>query len=357
MSTEENKNHAANEAPLTPARIMQIGMGYWASKVMLTAVRFELFSLLASKPMSASEISQHLGLETTKRHVYDWLDALVCLGFLQREGLLDTAQYSNAPDVDFFLDKNKRSYMGGILELANNRLYQFWGDLDEGLITGQPQNESKGMEASNMEVFHEMYQDEDKVREFINAMSGIQTGNFMALVKKFDFNKHRSLLDIGGADAWLSIQVCLNHPNIQCTNLDLPAVEPLARNKVAAFNLSNRIQTISGDFMEVALPTAEVITMGNILHGYDEQMKQVVFQKVYDALPEQGVFIAIENIIDNDRRENLFGMLMSLNMLIENGAAFDYSGSDFEGWAKKAGFKRCEFIPLSGPASAAVAYK
>ncbi len=344
-------------ATLNPSKIMQIGMGYWASKVMLTAVQFELFTLLAPQPLSAKEIKSKLGLQCSDRHVYDFLDTLVSLGFLERKGLLNDALYSNAEDVDFFLDKKKPSYMGGILEMANHRLYKFWNDLGEGLMTGQPQNEGKGNPSGNMEFFTELYKDEAKLKEFMNAMTGIQTGNFIALVNKFDFSKYNTLLDVGGADGWLSIQVCLKHPNIQCTTFDLPPVEPLAKNKIAHFNLSNRISAVGGDFIKDEFKKADVITMGNILHGVDEETKQALVIKAYNAIEEGGVFMAIENIIDNDRRQNTFGLLMSLNMLIENGDAFDYTMSDFDRWAKTAGFKRTEIIPLAGPTSAAIAYK
>ena len=344
-------------APLNPSKIMQVGMGYWASKVVLTAVKFELFTLLASEPLSAKEIKEKLGFKCSDRHVFDFLDTLVSLNFLERKGLLEDAQYSNAEDTDFFLDKKKPAYMGGILEMANNRLYKFWGNLDEALLTGEPQNEGKGKPGGNMEFFTELYKDEAKLKEFMNAMSGIQTGNFMALVNKFDFNKYNTLLDVGGADGWLSVQLCLRHPNIQCLTLDLPPVEPLAKNKIAHFNLSDRIQFISGDFWKEELPKADVITMGNILHGMDEEAKGRLVKKAYDALNESGVLIAIENVIDNERRQNTFGMLMSLNMLIENGDAFDYTMDDFERWTKAVGFKRTELIALAGPTSAAVAYK
>lgn len=345
------------ETALNPSKIMQIGMGFWASKVMLTAVKFELFTLLASGPMSAAKIREKLSLGCSDRHIYDWLDTLVSLGFLQRDGLLEDARYSNGPDTDLFLDKNKKSYMGGILEMANNRLYKFWDHLGEALTTGELQNEGKGKEGGNMEFFTELYSDEGRLREFVNAMTGIQTGNFMALASKFDFSRYGTMLDVGGADGWLSIQVCLRHQQIRCITLDLPPVAPLAEARISAFDLSDRIKVLGADFLKDEFPAAELITMGNILHGMDEPTKQDLVQKAYDRLPEGGALMAIENIIDNDRRQNTFGMLMSLNMLIENGDAFDYTANDFEGWARTAGFKRTELIPLAGPTSAIVAYK
>jgi cyclopropane fatty-acyl-phospholipid synthase-like methyltransferase len=349
----EGEKIALTKQP-TPERIMQTGMGFWSSKALLSAVNLKLFTILAEGPLKGEQIKQQLKLETTQRHVYDWLDTLVSIDFLKREGVNDNAVYSNNADADMFLDKKKPTYMGGILEMANDRLYRFWADLEEGLLTGLPQNETK---RGNMHFFDELYKDPVKLQEFMDAMSGIQMGNFMMLVNKFDFGRYDTVADIGGADGTLSIQICNRYPNIHCITFDLRAVAPVATKKVAQCNLSDRIQVVSGDFITDTLPKASVITMGNILHGVDEEGKQLLLDKVYDTLPEDGVFIAIENIIDNDRRQNTFGLLMSLNMLIENGNAFDYTMNDFEQWTQQAGFKRTEIISLAGPASAAIAYK
>jgi hypothetical protein len=339
-----------------PSKIMQMGMGFWTSKALLAAVHLKLFTLLANgKKMKGEEIKNVLNFKTTTRHVLDWLDVLTMLGFLNREGLFTEAVYFNNTDAEVFLDKNKPNYIGGILEMANNRLYKFWGDLEEGFYTGLPQNETKGHLMG--EGFSQLYRSPEKLQEFADAMSSIQTGNFIALAKKFDFSKYKTLTDIGGADGWLSIQLCSQYANLHCISFDLPEVEEVAKKKIAQFHLSDRIKFAGGDFMKVELPPAEIITMGNIIHGLNEEDKQELINKVFNALPGNGVFIVIENLIDDNRNQNLFGLLMSLNMLIENGDAFDYTPSDFNRWTKKAGFARTEFIPLTGPAKAAIAYK
>ena len=138
---------------------------------------------------------------------------------------------------------------------------------------------------------------------------------------------------------------------------DLSPVAPHAQKHVDAAGMQNRIKVMSGDFFKDDLPKADVVTMGNVLHDWNLAQKKVLIKKAYDALPDGGAFIAIENLIDDSRRENAFGLLMSLNMLIEFGDAFDYTGADFRRWCHEAGFKRFEFICLAGPTSAAVAYK
>ncbi|UOE50000.1 acetylserotonin O-methyltransferase [Mucilaginibacter sp. SMC90] len=338
----------------SPENIMKIGTGFWASKILLTAVSFQLFTRLAEmKTMSAKDIKHLLGLNCTDRNVHDFLDALTAFGFLTRSGILDTATYSNTVDTDTFLDKNKPSYIGGLLEMLNNRLYGFWGNLGEGLLTGLPQNETKNSE----DFFGLIYQDPEKLKEFTGAMSGIQMGNFMAFAQKFDFTKYKTLIDVGGSAGLLSVMVATYNPAMRCTTFDLPPVEPIASATIQKFGLTDRVNAASGNFFSVPIPHADVVVMGNILHDWDEQNKIVLMQKAYDALPADGAFIAIENIIDDERKQNVFGMMMSLNMLIETGTGFDYTFADFNRWAKIVGFKSTSLLQLTGPSSAAIAYK
>ncbi len=338
----------------TPQSIMQIGTGFWASKILLSAVKFQLFTTLADrKSMSTAEIKSHLGLKCTDRNVYDYLDALTAFGFLNREGILESAKYSNTSNTDFFLDKNKPSYIGGMLEMLNNRLYGFWANLEEGLLTGDPQNEAKRGE----NLFEKIYANPDKLKEFVHAMSGVQMGSFMALAEKFDFSKAKTLVDIGGSAGLLSLMVAKHHPHMSCITWDLPPVEPIAKETIQHFQLQNRVKTASGDFFKDKFPKADVLTMGNILHDWDEETKLMLIKKAFEALPAGGAFVVIENVIDDERKKNAFGLMMSLNMLIETGKGFDFTMADFSKWTKQVGFKSTDLMPLAGPTSAAIAYK
>ena len=304
--------------------------------------------------MSAQEIKKELNLKCTDRNVFDFLDALTGFGFLQREGLLETASYSNSINTDTFLDKNKPSYIGVILEMMNNRLYGFWGNLEEGLLTGLPQNEIKD---GTEHPFEELYKIPEKLTEFINAMSCIQMGNFIAFAKKFDFSKYKTLTDAGGSGALLSLMVARHQPHMTCTSFDLTPVEPIAQENIRQHQLQGRVNTVSGDFFAEPIPKADIVVMGNILHDWSEDKKLQLMKKAFDALPSGGAFVAIENVIDDQRKQNVFGLMMSLNMLIETGKGFDYTFQDFKKWAKEIGFSSTEIIPLAGPASAAIAYK
>jgi O-methyltransferase domain/Dimerisation domain len=335
-----------------PSQIMQIGMGFWGSKTLLSAVELELFTRLGSEPMTGPQIAEALDLDA--RAIPDFPDALVALDLLDREGDGSDALYRNTEAGAVFLDKASPAYIGGILEMANARLYGFWGDLTEALQTGKPQNEVKHAGSA---MFEELYSDEARLEQFLNAMAGISAGPFMALAEKFDFSKYETLCDAGGATGQLSMIVANRHPHMSCTSFDLPVVEPIATRMIEAAGLSDRVKAVGGDFFADPLPDADVITMGLILHDWNLEKKMHLVKAAYEALPEGGAFIAIENIIDDARRENAFGLLMSLNMLIEFGDAFDFTGSDFASWCNAAGFKEVDVVPLAGPTSAAIAYK
>jgi 2-polyprenyl-3-methyl-5-hydroxy-6-metoxy-1,4-benzoquinol methylase len=331
---------------------MEVGMAFWPAKVLLSAIELGLFTELGSTARTGAELQTALQLHP--RANPDFFDTLVALRFLEREGDGKEARYRNTTETAIYLDRHSPQFMGGFLEMANARLYRFWGDLTEGLRTGNPQNEIKHTGAS---MFAELYSKPERLEQFMDAMSGISAGNFQAFAEKFDFSRYQTVCDVGGATGQLSMLVARRHPHLRCTSLDLPAATAVAERKIAAAGLADRVSARSLDFFAEPLPEADVITMGMILHDWNLEKKTHLVRAAYDALPPGGAFVVVENLIDDPRRENAFGLMMSLNMLVEFGDAFDFTAADFFGWCREAGFRTMEVIPLAGPASAGVAYK
>jgi O-methyltransferase domain/Dimerisation domain len=342
----------ATKTDIDHSPILQTAFAFWSSKVLLSAVEFGLFTHLAERCLTADELGAELQLHPRGRR--DFFDALVAMQFLEREGDGEAARYRNTPATELYLDQKSPRYIGGILVMLNQRLFRFWHDLPEALRTGQPQNEVKHGQKN---LFEELYADLPKLEQFMGAMTGLSRINFEAFAAQFDFGNYRTLCDVGGATGLLSIEIARRHPHLQCISFDLPAVEPIAKRHIAAADLQGRVRTAAGNFFEDPLPRADVITMGMILHDWNLEKKRHLIRAAYDALPPGGALVAIEALIDDARRENLFGLLMSLNMLIEFGDAFDFSGADFRQWCSEVGFQRFEVLPLAGPSSAAVAYK
>jgi hypothetical protein len=343
---------AAAPVTVSPARIMEVGMAFWPAKVLLSAIELRLFTELGGRALTGAELQSALQLHP--RANPDFFDTLVALRFLHRDGDGPLARYRNTEETALFLDRASPQFMGGFLEMANARLYPFWGGLTDGLRTGQPQNEMKQTGAS---MFAELYSQPGRLEQFMDAMSGISAANFQSFADKFDFSRYHTLCDVGGAAGQLSMSAARRHPHLRCTSVDLPVVTEIATRRIAAAGLSDRVTARAVDFFNEPLPRADVITMGMILHDWNLEKKMHLIRAAYDALPAGGAFVVVENLIDDARRENAFGLMMSLNMLIEFGDAFDFTAADFSGWCGQAGFRKMEVIPLGGPASAGIAYK
>jgi hypothetical protein len=335
-----------------PTQIMEVASAYWASKVLLSAVGLGLFTQLARHPMTAAEVTAHFGL--VERPAIDFLDALVSLDLLAREGVGSEAVYSNTPDTALFLDEESGRYMGGLLMLWERRNFGFWADLTEALRTGQPQSEAK---RSGRPFFESLYADPPRLEAFLEAMSGASVANFELLAQRFPFDRYQTVCDVGGADGLLTCTLAQAHPHLRCVSFDLPVVTEIAADKIATRGLGERVTAIAGDFFMTPLPPADVVTMGMVLHDWNLEQKKRLISAAFDALPSDGAFIVIEALIDDARRENSFGLLMSLNMLIELGDAFDYTAAEFRSWCAEAGFRSVDVISLAGHSSAAVAYK
>jgi hypothetical protein len=344
------ETHAPTSA-IQPDHILQIGMAFWASKTLLSAVELDLFSILGDG-LTAPQIAQQLDLHERGRD--DFLDALVSLGLLSREGDGPGAVYSNTPETAAFLDTHSPAYLGGILKMSSKRLYGFWGSLTEALHTGLPQNEIK---AGGRTLFDIVYADPSELELFLSGMSGVQLGAFHALCDAVDLSGYSTFCDIGGADGTLAAIIAKTHPHLTGSVLELGPVLPIADAYLAHEGVGDRVSGVAGDFFAGDFPPADVYIMGNVLHNWDEAEKQTLIDKAYAGLPSGGILVAIEAVIDDARRLNTFGLLMSLNMMIELPGGFDYTGAQFDTWARRAGFARTEVRHLAGPTSAAIAYK
>jgi hypothetical protein len=335
-------------AHVTPERILQTGLAFWPSKTLLSAIELGVFTELARGSAPLESLSDRLGLHA--RSARDFLDTLVALGFLQRTN----GHYQNTPESELFLDRAKPSYMGGILEMANSRLYRFWGGLTDGLRTGQPQNEIR---SGGPGLFDTLYSDPARLKLFLAAMTGLSHGANMAIARNFPWKDYRKYVDVGTAQGDLAVQIALANAHLKGIGFDLPVVQPIFEEYVAASGLGDRVTFATGNFFDDEFPKADVVLMGHILHDWDLPTKRMLIGKAYDAVPVGGAFIVYESIIDDDRSKNAFGLMMSLNMLIETPGGFDYTGADCEGWMKDAGFSKTRVEPLVGPDSMVIGIK
>jgi phospholipid N-methyltransferase len=321
---------------------MELGFGFQASKTLLTAVELGVFDALSAGPKTRAEVEDDLGLHP--RASADFLDALVALNVLDR----DNGRYRNTPETDAFLVPGKPSYIGGLLEMANDRLYRFWGDLEEALRTGRPTNELEDGQTHPFEGA--IYRDDEKLEQFVGAMTGLSAGVAHVLAHELPWREFESVVDLGTSEGVVPKRIAEENDHVTAIGFDLPRVEPYFREFTSTSPAADRIEFRSGDFFgDDPLPSADVYVLGHILHDWGLDGKQEILANVSEAVHPGGAVVVYGTMIDEERREAEAPLLMSLNMLIETPNGFDYTPSQCLQWLHEAGFEGGEARELPGP--------
>ena len=332
---------------VSPEKLMQLGTAFWSSKVFLSAVELGVFTALAKGPMDAESLSKSTGLHD--RGSVDFLDCLVSLGLLKRaDGL-----YSNTPETETYLDSAKLAYLGGFFEMVNTRSYPSWGELSTVLKTGIPNNEATGAD----DLFEAMYADPKRLKMFLQAMTGVSRPCANAIAEKFPWQKYNSFVDVGTAQGGLAVEIVKKHSHLHGTGFDLPQCKPIFEAYTKQNQVEKQLTFQTGDFFKEDLPSTDVLIMGHILHDWNLEQKRMLIAKAYKALSTGGAFIVYESMIDDQRKENVFGLLMSLNMLVQTPGGFDFTPSQLKEWLSEAGFKDISFTKLPANHTMAVAIK
>jgi hypothetical protein len=320
-----------------PDRLLKLGVAFRDSKTLLSAIELGVFSLLAEAPLELETLAEKSGVHP--RGARDFFDALVALGLLERD---QSCRYSNAADANLYLVRNKPTYIGDELELANARQFGPWSMLTEALRTGQPQSGARGTEN-----YRAYYADSVILENVARGMTGGSLRAAQAMAARFPWQEYRTLIDIGASQGCLPVQIALAHPHLRGGGFDLPALKPLFEAYVGQHGVADRVRFHPGDFFNDPLPTADVLVMGRVLHNWDFATKMLLLKKAYDALPEGGVLIVYERFIDDGRRFSTAGLLASLNMLVLTAGGFDYSAADCKGWMAETGFRDVRLSPLT----------
>jgi hypothetical protein len=223
-----------NRSAPTPDAILQTAFGFWNSKVLLTAVEFGLFTALGQRRLTGAEIGKELALHP--RGIADFLDALVAMKFLEREGDGAGAKYFNTAATALYLDRKSPRYIGGIPEMLKRAVVQVlaWTCRKR----SAPGSRKTKPSTAKKESSKSCYAEPAKLEQFLDGMTGLSRINFEALAEKFDFSRYHTLCDVGGATGLLCIEVAKKHPQIECISFDLAPVEPVARKHIAAAKLN-----------------------------------------------------------------------------------------------------------------------
>jgi hypothetical protein len=318
-------------------RIIELANAFRGAKTLLCAVELGVFTVLSGAALDLATLTDRLKI--AERGARDFFDALVALGMLERDS---TGRYRNTPQADHYLDACKPTYIGEELNHLNVRGYRHWNSLTAALKTGQRQSEG-GADA----YFDALFNDEQLRETFAKGMTGASRLAAPAVIAKFPWRQYRTMIDVGTAEGGLPVEIVRAHPHIRGGGFDLPVMQAGFERYVRKQACQDNLRFYPGDFLRDALPSADVLVFGRVLHNWDLPTKKMLLRKAYSALPKGGAIIVYERLIDDERRANSAARLASLNMLIMTSGGFDFSSADCAGWMREVGFRGPRFDTLT----------
>jgi acetylserotonin O-methyltransferase len=305
--------------------ILELIHAFRRSKVLFTAVRLGIFDRLEKEPQTAAQLAREL--ELNPGALTRLLDACRPLELLTRDG--DGDLYRNTPAASRALVTTSPDSLVGYIVHSDRSLYPLWGKLDDAVREGT--NRWAQVFGDRASLFDHYFRDPVAMRSFLTGMHGAGQLTSDRVVRAFDLSKFKHLVDLGGATGHLAIAACRAYPTLRATVLDLPSVEPYAREFISQSGVADRIDFLAADFFADELPPADLYSLGRILHDWDDARIAALLPKIQSSL------LITEVLVDEDRSGPLYAMLQDLNMLVCTDGK-ERTASEYEQLLTAAGF-------------------
>jgi 2-polyprenyl-3-methyl-5-hydroxy-6-metoxy-1,4-benzoquinol methylase len=304
----------------SPDQIVEIAVAFQRCRVLLTAYELDLFTALGEEEKSSSEVAKALG--TDARATDRLMNALCALELLEKkEGL-----FANTPLASRFLIKGKPQYLAGLMHIVH--LWETWSTLTQAVQRGQSVVTAPINKRS-----------EDWFKAFIEAMNERAKKHAPVVVDMLDLSGVSTVLDVGGGSGAYSIAFVRAREGIRATVFDLPKVIHLTNGYISQEGLSDKINTITGDFDIDDIPGRfDLVFLSAIIHSNSPEQIQTLLRKSSNALNPGGQIVIQDFIMDEDRTTPAFGTTFSLNMLVGTEAGDTYTESEVRTWMEEAGF-------------------
>ena len=332
-----------SEARVSPAPILQMATGYWASSLVLTANRLGLFTAIGNGDATVEGVAKQLGLSPYP--LDNFLNALVSLGYLERRN----DGYANTALSRTFLVEGQPAYLGEALKYADD-LYPVWGKLEQTLRTGKP----------SLPHHDILGDDPEKTRHFVLGMHNRALGMGQSLASQLDLSGRKRLLDVGGGPATYSCLLAMRNPGLTSRSMDLSAVVAIAKTIVAGFKMTDRVEPIEGNYHQESYPGGnDVVLCSGMFHRETADACRAILRKSFAALEPGGLVIVHDVLANDDKAGPPFAMLFGINMALTATYGTVHSSREVAQWMGEAGFvgTKAQALPPPWPEALVLGHK
>lgn len=322
---------------LTPNKIRELAAQFQTSRIILTAVELNIFSLLDKRLLASSEVASMINANS--RATDRLMNALVALGFLKKT----RSKFYNSDAASQYLVKGKPEFMGGLFH--TNELWKTWSTLTKAVRAGTT-------------VYNDDEYENNWTESFIAAMHyrGVKEAKIISMM--IESNNPQMMLDVGGGSGAFSMAFIERFAGMKATVFDLPDIIPLTKKYVETYQYKNNFEYITGDYLEDDFGTGyDLILLSAIVHINSFEQNEKLIQKCYHSLNSKGQIIIKDWVMSEERTAPLGGAIFALNMLVGTECGDTYTESEIKSWLLNAGISKIERKDTSFGNSLIIGYK
>lgn len=319
--------------PPDSAPIIDLIEAFRRSKTMFTAVSMGIFDRLQAQPATAAALAAEIGAhaEALER----LLDGCAALGLLDKR----SGAYGVTTVAKCYLCTGSPYSLDGYIRYSDEVLYPIWQHLGDAVREGTPRwGQEFGIDGP---IFSGFFRTDQAMRGFMRGMHGLGMSTSPKVAGAFDLSGFHRLVDLGGGTGHLAITACNHWPQLRAVVFDMARVTAMAREMIAQAGLTERVETMDGDFFADELPEADLFSLGRILHDWSGEKCAFLLRKIYDRLPAGGGLLVMEKLLAEDGVGPVSANLQSLNMLVVTEGR-ERSLGEYAGLLRTAGFADVE---------------
>lgn len=308
-------------------------IAYRSAKILLTAARLDLFTVLGPRARTLKEVCAALKIKARPTEIF--LDALVALGFLRK----NNGAYGDTPRASRFLVRGKPDYCGPILKFQD-MLWPAWGELEQVLRRGSPR---KGLG-------HWMKRSPGFTKEYIHCMIRISQQPAREVAELLVRPQDERLLDVGAGPGTFSLAMLERNPRLQATLLDLPGTLRITRDFVRRHSARDRVNLLAGDYhaLHLAPNSFDIILLSHMTHNEGIAFSRKVLAQCAAALRPGGRIAVHDFMIEEDDGAQLFPALFSVHMMMFTKEGAVYRAEQYKSWMREAGLTDIRQAPICG---------
>ncbi len=323
-----------------PVQLMQMLFGFAASRAIGVSAELRIADLLKNGSKTAEELAQETGVHA--RSLYRVLRACASIGVYSED---DKKRFSLTPLAEPLLSDAPGSLRAFAEMITTDWQFQTWAELPYSVKTGKPSFDK----VFGMSSFEYFWSNEKAGKVFNDAMTSNSAFSSVAVVSGYDFSSIKKLVDVGGGHGFLLASILAKYETVKGVLYDTPAIVAEAEKLLAAHGVSEKCETIGGDFFENVPTGGDAYIMKHIIHDWNDEQCITILQNCSNAMTAGGKILVVEMVVP-EGNEPSPAKFLDLQML-QYLPGCERTENEYRELFYKAGFELTRIVPTMSPFS------